>query len=263
MWQVFFLPPSSPPVHFIKKYNLTPQEDSLRATGLRTDRIIASPVALADLCAYLHAWRPGPTHGIEGPDPGPSTETEIRIEWKYTVEDAKALVMAWKPYQLWYILEVGNRTAVSSASVSAADIFQSTAFREWHNHNLRSGAGGGSRGLEDGNGGGEGGAAALANAADLFSALINYSASLRQREIIAWARGKGKRVMEGREREAKRRVILATNLKHEVHFMNMLRGLDEVDERELKLEADFVGLESEFLAFCGMSGVRIVPWFPR
>lgn len=56
-----------------------------------------------------------------------------------------------------------------------------------------------------------------------------------------------------------KRDILNSNLKHGRRFKEMLREIEEVEDTEIGVEANLVGLEKEFMIFCDREGIGIVP----
>ena len=189
---------------------------------------------------------------------GSDKPKEKANEWN--TEDIEALVSDWKPYLLWYMLEVGV-----PASPEFSKIARSMAFREWCTDKGLLGwyvtAGGGGSGVAEGPRGGM--AASFTDSAHLFSALMGYSANLRYCELTDWAVRREDRQREKGMMRPIRRKMLGSKLEPERDMLRKWEELEERAEREGGLMADLVGLDMEFLAFCARKEVSIVPFLQQ
>ncbi|KAG7006091.1 hypothetical protein G7Y79_00016g040760 [Physcia stellaris] len=256
--------------------NLTPhQKDNVKATSLRIDRLLASPSTLEEFGTFLYASgfkvnafsftlnsasgnQIGNGNGSQngtGAETGAGNRngTELRTERSKRktndVWDVKALVTSWKPYLLWYMLEAGTPASSSYVDIAASMTF-GALYAKYFGSKTPGGAESGISG---------GGTTSPTLVAHLFSAFMQYSTALRRREFRDWAPWYQRRGKKQEQREALKSYILDGDLEHERRFREILREIEEAEDKELGREATLLGLEREFMRFCDREGIEIVP----
>ena len=194
----------------------------------------------------------GAENGV-GNQNGTGIGTERSKRKTNDVGDVKALVKSWKPYLLWYMLEAGTPASSSYVDIAASMTF-GALYAKYFGSETPGGAESGRMGDR-----GEGGTTSPTLVAHLFSAFMQYSTDLRRREFRDWAPWYQRRGKKQEQREALKRAIIDGDLEHERRFREILREIEEAEEKELGREAALLGLEKEFMRFCDREGIEIVP----